>query len=454
MKNERVFMADLEGLKNELLHYIQQKQYDHVIAAIQQLNYADQARFIQQFDVQQQVELLSRLEHQGLVFEFYPFQLQKQLIEHFPEHQQILVLDDMHSDDATDLFKSLDQSDQDKIYQQLDEITQQQLRALSVHQEESAGAIMSSDYVSLPPEFTMQQAIEALRQQPHDRETLYLVYITNSQAQLMGVISLRQILQADPQATIQQVMTQDIVVGYVNEDQESIARKLSEYDFIALPIIDEHNTLVGIVTYDDAMDVVQDETTEDFLKASAVQVEAGMSIKTAPILQLYQKRVFWLVILVFGSLLSGLGISYYEDIIAAHIVLVFFLPLLVGSGGNAGSQSATLMVRALATGDVKLKDWFFLLGRESLVALCLGGTMAFAVSILGYIRGDAMVALVLALSMMGIVLLGCLIGMSLPFILNRLKLDPASASAPLVTSICDATGVVVYLMIASQLLAL
>lgn len=447
-------MADLEGLKNELLHYIQQQQYDHIVAAIQHLNYADQARFIQQFDVQQQVELLSRLEHQGLVFEFYPFQLQKQLIEHFPEHQQILVLDDMHSDDATDLFKSLDQSDQDKIYQQLDEITQQQLRALSVYQEESAGAIMSSDYVSLPPELTMQQAIEALRQQPHDRETLYLVYVTNPQAQLMGVISLRQILQADPQATIQQVMTQDIVVGYVDEDQESIARKLSEYDFMALPIIDEQNTLVGIVTYDDAMDVVQDETTEDFLKASAVQVEAGMSIKTAPIVQLYQKRVFWLVILVFGSLLSGLGISYYEDIIAAHIVLVFFLPLLVGSGGNAGSQSATLMVRALATGDVKLKDWLFLLGRESLVALCLGGTMAFAVSILGYIRGDAMVALVLALSMMGIVLLGCLIGMSLPFILNRLKLDPASASAPLVTSICDATGVVVYLMIASQLLAL
>ena len=158
------------------------------------------------------------------------------------------------------------------------------------------------------------------------------------------------------------------------------------------------------------------------------------------------------MLLVFGSLLSGLGISHFEDIIAAHIVLVFFLPLLVGSGGNAGSQSATLMVRAIATGDAHLKDWFYLLGRESLVALCLGGTMAFAVSILGYIRGDEMVALVLAISMMAIVLLGCLIGMSLPFILNKLGLDPASASAPLVTSICDATGVVVYLFVASQLL--
>src|SRR5699024_740259 len=223
------------------------------------------------------------------------------------------------------------------------------------------------------------------------------------------------------------------------------------YDLLALPIIDEQGVLIGIVTYDDAMDVVSEEATDDIHKSAGVSTIAG-SMKDATIGLLYRKRVFWLVLLVFGNLFSGIVISHFEDIIAANIVLVFFLPLLVGSGGNAGSQSATLMVRALATGDVQFKDWFYLLGRESLVALCLGVTMAIAVSVLGYFRGDAMVALVLALSMLGIVLLGCLIGMSLPFILNRFKLDPASASAPLVTSICDATGVIVYLFIASQLL--
>ena len=150
--------------------------------------------------------------------------------------------------------------------------------------------------------------------------------------------------------------------------------------------------------------------------------------------------------------MSGIGIAHFEEIISTHIVLVFFLPLLVGSGGNAGSQSATLMVRALATGDVQFKDWFSLLGRETVVALCLGVTMACAVSMLGYIRSDLMVAIVLAISMVGIVLMGCLTGMSLPFILNKLKLDPASASAPLVTSICDATGVIIYLFVASKLL--
>ena len=447
-------MADLIQRQREISALLQQQNYAAAVFALQPLNYADQARLIQQFPIEDQIELLSGLDHQGLVFEFFPFESQRQLISRYPLRLQIELFDDMHSDDATDLYKSLTDAEQDRIYQQLDQDTQEHLKALSAYAEESAGAIMSSDYVSMPADFTMQQAIEALRHEPHDRETLYLIYVTNDQSQLEGVISLRQILQADRDARIQQVMTKDVVTGWIDEDQESIARKLAEYDFMALPIVDHAQRLMGIVTYDDAMDVVQAETTEDFLKASAVSTEPGMSIKKAPILKLYQKRVFWLVILVFGSLLSGLGISYYEDIIAAHIVLVFFLPLLVGSGGNAGSQSATLMVRALATGDVKIRDWFYLLGRETLVALCLGGTMAIAVSILGYYRGDATVALVLALSMMGIVLLGCLIGMSLPFVLNKLKLDPASASAPLVTSICDATGVVVYLMIASQLLNL
>ncbi len=247
-------------------------------------------------------------------------------------------------------------------------------------------------------------------------------------------------------------MTTDVVYATVDEDQEQVARTLAYYDFIALPVVDAAQKLVGIITYDDAMDIAEAESTEDILKSGAVTPLNELSLKTAPIFSLYQKRVFWLVILVFGSLLSGIGIAHFEEIIASHIVLVFFLPLLVGSGGNAGSQSATLMVRALATGDVQFKDWFSLLGRESLVALCLGGTMAIAVSILGYIRGDWMVAVVLALSMLGIVLMGCLIGMSLPFILNKLKLDPASASAPLVTSICDATGVIIYLFIASKLL--
>ncbi|WP_111859453.1 magnesium transporter [Acinetobacter sp. CFCC 10889] len=431
---------------------IQNHQIEEIKRLMTQVNHADLADLLANLTIDEQLKLIEYLPHAAYVFEFLNLTEQLEIAVRLPKDQLVQLIADMHSDDRTDLFKVLPLKLQHDVYAQLNTEKQQQIKQLAQYAEESAGAIMSSDFVMLSPDLTMNEAIAQLRLQAADRETLYLIYITDHNLKLLGVVSLREIILADPEQKIGNMMTTDLVVGYVDEDQESIVQKLSHYDFIALPIIDAEQHLLGIVTYDDAMDIAQEEMTEDFLKSSAVSSSPNFSLKTAPILFLYKKRVFWLVILVFGSLLSGIGIAHFEDIIAANIVLVFFLPLLVGSGGNAGSQSATLMVRALAMGDVQLKDWLQLIGRETLVALCLGGTMAFAVSILGYFRGDAMVALVLALSMMGIVLLGCLIGMSLPFILNRLKLDPASASAPLVTSICDATGVIVYLFIASVLL--
>ena len=228
---------------------------------------------------------------------------------------------------------------------------------------------------------------------------------------------------------------------------------LREYDLLALPIVDGEQKLVGIVTCDDAMDVVVDEATEDFHKGASIATHIG-NLKDATIGLLYRKRVFWLVLLVFGNLFSGAGIAAFEDVIAANIALVFFLPLLVDSGGNAGAQSATLMVRALATGEVVLKDWLKLLGRECLVALALGLTMAVAVALLGVMRGGPAIAAIVASSMVTIVILGSVIGMSLPFLLSRLRLDPATASGPLITSIADAAGVLVYFAIATQVLEL
>nr|WP_035266951.1 magnesium transporter [Acinetobacter sp. Ver3] len=424
-------------------------QIDHIADTI---NPADLALFLQQLEIDQQIQLIHHLENAAYVFEFLPLNHQVQLVKKMDGKSTVQLIGSMHSDARTDLYKALPDQIKTFVFANLDRETKQQVQSLALYAEETAGAIMTSDYVTLPSDISMQQALEILRHSAKDTETLYLIYITNQFQKLEGVISLREIVQAPLDKTVQEVMTTEVIYGRVDEDQESVAKKLSHYDFIALPILDHDDHLLGIVTYDDAMDVFQEEFTEDFLKSGAVELKENISIRSAPILLLFRQRVFWLVFLVFGSLLSSIGIAHYEDIIAAHIVLVFFLPLLVGSGGNAGSQSATLMVRAIATGDVKTKDWLVLIGREAMVALCLGATMAAAVSILGYIRGDMMVALVLAISMMGIVMMGCLIGMSLPFVLNKLGLDPASASAPLVTSICDATGVLVYLFIASQLL--
>lgn len=299
---------------------------------------------------------------------------------------------------------------------------------------------------------TVAEAMAALRNEAPDAETIYQAYVVDEQRQLLGVVSLRELILADVNSSIKDLMTSDVVRAEATDDQEDIAKTIARYDLLALPITDDRGVLVGIVTHDDAIDITSIEVTEDIHKSAGVSTVVG-NLKDASIGLLYRKRVFWLVLLVFGNLFSGAGIAHFEDIIAANLVLVFFLPLLVDSGGNAGSQSATLMVRALATGEVVMRDWLYLIGREALVALALGCTMALAVSVLGYVRGDATIALVLALSMVAIVMIGCLIGMSLPFILSRLNFDPASASAPPITSVCDAVGVVIYLFIAAHFLA-
>ncbi len=440
----------------EKIQYVRQQlrseKFNTAIGLLNELNIADQASVLKGLTPTEQVKILQKLDEPSEVFAYLPLSQQAVLAEFIPVPDLIPILDNMYSDDFVDIYKKLSPELQQQLITLLSEESQNTLKKLALYPEGTAGAMMSSSFVTLHQNLCMDEAIQALRIIAATRETLYLVYIVNEQNQLIGVISLRQIIQARPEATIAEVMERGVIYVYTHDDQEVVAKTLAYYDLIALPVVDEQERMLGIITYDDVMDIVEAETTEDILKSGAVSPLAELSLKTAPIITLYQKRVFWLVILVFGSLLSGIGIAHFEEIISTHIVLVFFLPLLVGSGGNAGSQSATLMVRALATGDVQFKDWFSLLGRETVVALCLGVTMAGAVSMLGYIRGDFMVAIVLAISMVGIVLMGCLTGMSLPFILNKLKLDPASASAPLVTSICDATGVIIYLFVASKLL--
>ena len=441
---------------NNFLYLLNDALSNHDISlaldSVKTFKAADLADILAQLPLENSQKLLLNLPARAYVFSYLKPEEQVKFAQVLTRIDLAEIMGEMPSDKRVDLFKCLDHEQQNALLPALAQAEREDIRQLSSYVEGTAGAIMSSEYATLKPNISVKDAIKMLRYEAPDTETIYLAYVLDEARKLLGVLSLKQLILAEEESNISDLMATDIIFAYFNSDQDEVAKTIARYDLLALPIVDHAGVMVGIVTYDDAMDVASEEATEDFLKSGAVDASSKLSIKSASILQLYQKRVYWLVFLVFGSLLSGLGIAHFEDIIAANIVLVFFLPLLVGSGGNAGSQSATLMVRALATGDVHFKDWFYLLGRESLVALCLGGTMAFAVSLLGYYRGDEMVALVLALSMMGIVLLGCLIGMSLPFVLNRFGFDPASASAPLVTSICDATGVLVYLFIASQLL--
>ncbi|MEX1056501.1 MAG: magnesium transporter, partial [Natronospirillum sp.] len=361
------------------------------------------------------------------------------------------LMNKMESDERADLFKVMDEERQEAVLRQMAMDAREDLRLLASYEEGTVGAIMTSDYVAVPAGQKVSTALATVRATAPDAETIYQIYIIDEEQHLRGTVSLRELILSPPDGLVDDLMHADPVTLTADAEQEEAARLISRYDLLALPVLHADDRLVGIVTHDDAMDVAQAEATEDIHKAATIgKLEHGVG--QASMMELYRKRINWLVLLVFANIFTGFGIAYFEDVIQAYIVLVFFLPMLVGSSGNAGAQASTLMVRGLATGDVKRVDWSRLLGRELLVAAALGLTMALAVSTLGAWRGGQDIALIVAASMVTVVIMGSMIGMSLPFMLNRLGWDPAAASAPLVTSIADVVGVLIYFSIATAVL--
>ena len=359
----------------------------------------------------------------------------------------------MDADDRVDFFNRLNGSEQQRLMGGLGEKHREEIRRLAAHDDRSVGAIMTLDYAVLGEELSAKEALAELRRQAPDAETIYLSYVLDDNQRLMGSVRLHDLVLADDNTPVSVLMEADPVSVSQDASREDVARLIARYDLLALPVVDGGGVMLGIVTHDDAADAMQAEMTEDFQKISTV-LPFSQNMREASIRLLYSKRIVWLALLVFGNLFSGAGIAYFEETILAYVSLVFFLPLLIDSSGNAGAQSATLMVRALATGDVILKDWRDLIARELFIAAALGATMALVVYPLGIWRGGADVALVVGMTMFLVVIIGSLVGMSLPFLLSRMNLDPATASGPLVTTISDATGVLIYFSIATMVLSL
>jgi magnesium transporter len=414
---------------------------------------ADIAAVLDDLDAGEARSMLGMLpaDARAQVFGYLGAEAQVGIAEGFDRRALAELFMNMSHDDRVDLFNRLPEDQRESFLPALAQVEREDLRRLAQYPEGTVGAVMTSDYATVLPELTAPAAIEHLRKVAPDTETIYQAYVIDEQRRLIGTVSLKDLILAPPAARVGDFMKRDPVVVSADAPREEAAQLISKYDLIALPVINGMQRLVGIVTYDDAMDVAEAEATTDFSKVGAVE-QLAVRVREASIALLYRKRVFWLVVLVFGNLFSGAGIAYFEDTIAAHLALMFFLPLLIASSGNAGSQSATLMVRALATGDVVLKDWAWMLGRELAVAALLGVTMALAVSGIGVWRGGPEIALIVALTMLIVVIAGSIIGMSLPFLLSRFSFDPAAASAPLVTSIADGVGVILYFTIATALL--
>ncbi|HSH83910.1 MAG TPA: magnesium transporter [Guyparkeria sp.] len=388
------------------------------------------------------------VDRRAAVFTFFVPREQFELIERLDEAVSRELLEGLPPDDLTALLEDLDREESGKVVRRLSpERVQQALRLLG-YPPESAGRLMTPDFIALRPEWLLSQVLDYVRQHAGRSETINVLYVTDEAGRLLGWVRLRNLVLGDPAATVESLMDADPVQVDVSVDREEVARLIQHYDLMALPVVDDAGVLMGIVTIDDVMDVIEEEATEDIHKFGALGVK-HVSMRGASVFDLFKKRIGWLLLLVFLSLFSAGAVSSFEDVLGEVMVLIFFLPLIIDSGGNAGSQGATMMVRALATGDVSPDDWVRLWVKELAVASALGLAMGVAAWGVGLLYGGTMLANVIFLSMIAVVIFGSMVGMLLPFLLTRFRLDPATASAPLITTVADLGGIIIYLGIAS-----
>jgi len=432
---------------------------------IEQRRWGDLRMVLSQHPAPDLADLLSNLEmnERALLFHVLPREVAAEafsylgtkekdaLIRDLTHEETRRLLEDLSPDDRTEFFADLPGQAIQRLMNLLSPGDRKETLQLLGYPEESVGRLMTPDYVAVKKHWTIEQALEHIRDKGSDSETVNIIYVVDDSWKLLDAIDLRKLILAPLGHTVVQVMDDSFVGISAYEDREEAVEWIQRYDLVALPVVDPDGVLLGIVTVDDVMDVAQKEATEDFHKITAIS-PLKASYSESSVWSLYRKRVGWLVILILVNLLSSGVIAAYEETLATYIALAFFIPLLIGSGGNAGTQSATLVVRAIATGDVKLSQWARIFGREISVGLLLGGTMGLAGGLLGLFRGGYQIGVVVLLAMISIVLVANLFGTLLPFLLTRFRLDPAVASSPLIATLADGAGLLIYFSLATKIL--
>ncbi len=392
----------------------------------------------------------------GEVFSLLEPTFQNVLIKNMTKDEVKQTLAELTPDDRTALFEELPASVTKSLLPLLSDADRKQTLTLLSYPENSVGRLMTDRYVCVRPEWTVSQALSHLRANGVDSETLSMIYIVDERGHLVDDLHLRRLILSPPMTKVADLLDGHYVCLTSLEDREEAVGTFQDYDLFALPVVDSDGVLLGIVTVDDILDVAEEEATEDFHKMASVG-SIQVSLKDASIGLLFRKRIGWLLGLVIVNVFTAMGIKGFQSTIEKVAVLVSFMPLLIGSGGNAGSQAATLLVRAMATGDIDAKDWWRLFLRSMGGSLLIGAVMAAAIAVMSafILAGDPnrwQIMGVVAISMFAIVLMGSLIGTLLPMFLEKLHLDPASASAPLISSVSDILGILIYFTIATAIL--
>lgn len=438
--------------KEKLIQILENKHYKTVQTIFQSMNEMDIASFLEALDKKDcaiAFRLISK-NKASKVFASMSTSMQADLIELFSESELKELLDVLYMDDTIDILEDLPANVVTRLLENIDPKKRKIVNKFLKYPEDSAGSIMTIEYVSLKKEMTVKDALEHIKETGIHKETIYTCYVTENK-KLLGIISAKSLITNDDDVKIIDLMNTNIISVQTHTDQEIVAKLFRKYDLIAMPVLDCEECMVGIVTFDDVMDVIIDETNEDMSKMAAIEPNEKTYFETS-VWQHAKHRIVWLLVLMFSATITGSIITKYENAFQAVPLLVSFIPMLMDTGGNCGSQSSTLIIRGLALGEIKFKDFFKVLFKEFRISFIVGSILALANGLRIFIQYQNLnIAIVIALSLIIVVILSKLIGCMLPLCANKVGLDPAIMASPLITTIVDTCSILVYFNIAVQI---
>jgi len=441
---------------------LESKKYATLRDIMVTMNPADIAAMFEDVD-QDKLTLLFRLLPKELAAETFvemESEDQEMLIRSFSDSELKEVVDELYVDDAADIVEEMPANVVKRILAQSDPEMRNMINEILKYPQDSAGSIMTTEYVSLRPEMTAEEAIKRIRRTGIDKETIYTCYVTTDDRQLIGYVSIRTLLISDDDERVADIMDENVISATTTDDQEDVANLFSKYNFMALPVVDKENRLVGIVTVDDAIDVIKEEATEDIGRMAAISTTGKPYLKQT-VFEIWKARIPWLILLMMSATFTSLIITHYESALATYIVLNAFIPMLTGTGGNSGSQSSVSIIRGLSLGEIEFSDFLMVFWKEFRVSLLCGISLA-AVSFLKvyyidgalFANGDItlVIALVISATMMLTVITAKIVGCILPLIAEKIHLDPAVMASPLITTVVDALSLLIYFVVARMIL--
>lgn len=442
-------------MKNTVMILIQESRFKELKSIIDKINVVDIADLFSLLDKEQVIivfRLLSK-ENAAEVFSYLSREHQQFIIESISDKEIQNIIEELFIDDTVDFLEEMPANVVNKVLKNADEETRKTINHFLTYPENSAGSLMTNELVDLRKEMTVQEAIEYIKTYGVDKETINNCYVINKSRKLEGTVSIRKLILSANDILVQDIMNTDIIKVNTFDDQEVIADLFKKYDYTSMPVVDKENCLVGIITIDDIVDIIEQENTEDFQIMAAMTPSEEEYIKTS-IFQLAKNRIIWLLVLMISATFTGAIIRQFEDVLQSIVILASFIPMLMDTGGNAGSQSSTMVIRSLALGEIEFKDLLKVLWKEFRVSLLVGFILAFVnfFRILIFDRAGIAISLIVCVSLFATVVLAKVIGCLLPIFAKKVKLDPAIMASPLITTIVDALSLVLFFTLSNSIL--